>query len=1451
MAINYKKMLADMEKKDKAAAKKWNKRNSAQKVTSSGAIQKPPTPKSNQKKRAPGQSRNPHKMSASAKKAQMKALTDYAFPRAMLGVWDGITSSVFGTKMTKNMAIDRKKLYKSKTYKAGNIGGQIASYGGGYGAAGKAAGKVATKAITSKTGKRIISKAAKKRLIQSAARKTLKKAGQNTTKKAVAHAANKTARDMAKGIVKNTVSDATVGTLMNSNIARSEGKKVGSKEWQKEMAFNAALDFGVGSAVELAPLLKGVGKGSRTVERIVDGKVKKVKVDSPIKRSVKVEPPVKSKKNTIKAPLPKKVSDARGFDIPFEPSKVEYDEAKVKEFDKLFEKEVQKHADYIRNYKKQGATYDFTPDRDRLEQSWEANSGFGYTTRHSDNDVWYQEAYKERGRAPNKSEAEEIARKNLMDDLFYSLNNPNYTGTTELGASDELKALYKELSGQSKPKEAIKVSNDTLKKLSEPEFENYIKGVFGQGQELFDYVQQSGKTFDSFIDDAYKDYVLSKDLGADVFRPSAQGVNEERFGVDRGVVNATPYGETSQTAKTMYNSDMLDDTAKAAIQQDINDGIYAKYTKKNATAIENYEKKVMKDGIETVRNDFDSIMRNEKMATSEDIITGYKLAEHYQAAGDYKSMMEVLSDVASMESEAGRTLQAMRIFNNLTPEGRVKSVVRQADKLGRQTGKKIEIPEELIRNLSNATDEATLNNTKKRIMTSIWNQIPANWEDKANAWRYLCMLGNPKTHIRNMLGNALFVPIKASRNIIAAGLERMLIRGDNAVRSKAILMPMDSDLVKAGAKDFDLVKDALSGSNRYFEGIRDLDARAFKNRAVEGLRRLNTNLFEKEDEIFMKYAYKRAYGQFLKANKVKNIAEASDDILRMARDYASKEALNSTYRDASALADWLASGKKYAKMPTNMIPGDTIAEKRIKKAGSTILEATIPFSKTPINIMRRGWDYSPGGLIQGAVKLLRSGGDNQKLMDGIAKFSSGLAGTGIVGLGSFMGFNDMARGALDTNTAEGSYLAQNGEQEYSIRVGDYTYTMDWAAPISMPFFVGVQLGNEFSGKGYKFEDVLSAMKSIVDPVFNLSMLSGLNNALDTMFGGNATLESLGNIGKSYVTQFILTISGQIAKTLTDEKRTTVSTAENADVAKGERFLNQIKNKIPYLTDQNEPYVDMWGKTEKKRTGEDYARAAFENFISPGTLKSTKKDDVDTELLRLAEETGDYSDIAPKKTDKSDYSQKFNDDEYRMTEEELTRYKKTRGQYAKEKLEKLFRTKKYQNASNADKKKAIKDIYTEAKEEARKEFLLSKGVTEEEYAVSNMGKTELKAYKKTDMSLERFEKLYKAKKRIKDSDGTTSTAMKLVSGGAENINEAQSMTSKQLSERGFRNARNLVNLGIKPKEVNKIAKGADVDGSGRLKTAELVSYLEGTNYTQREKAYIFAALGPWNARNPYY
>ena len=82
--------------------------------------------------------------------------------------------------------------------------------------------------------------------------------------------------------MKNAVADATIGTLMDSNVARSQGHKVGSKEWNEEMAKNAALNFAVGGAAEVAPtVIKGLSQGSskKTVERIINGKAKKVKVE--------------------------------------------------------------------------------------------------------------------------------------------------------------------------------------------------------------------------------------------------------------------------------------------------------------------------------------------------------------------------------------------------------------------------------------------------------------------------------------------------------------------------------------------------------------------------------------------------------------------------------------------------------------------------------------------------------------------------------------------------------------------------------------------------------------------------------------------------------------------------------------------------------------------------------------------------------------------------------------------------------------------------------------------------------------------------------------------------------------------------------------------------------------------------------------------------------------------
>ena len=50
-----------------------------------------------------------------------------------------------------------------------------------------------------------------------------------------------------------------------------------------------------------------------------------------------------------------------------------------------------------------------------------------------------------------------------------------------------------------------------------------------------------------------------------------------------------------------------------------------------------------------------------------------------------------------------------------------------------------------------ATEEAAI---------KAWNQIPSGLQNKLNAWRYMSMLMNPKTHVRNIVGNAIFMPAR-------------------------------------------------------------------------------------------------------------------------------------------------------------------------------------------------------------------------------------------------------------------------------------------------------------------------------------------------------------------------------------------------------------------------------------------------------------------------------------------------------------------------------------------------------------------------------------------------------------------------------------------------------------------------------------------------------------------
>ena len=132
-------------------------------------------------------------------------------------------------------------------------------------------------------------------------------------------------------------------------------------------------------------------------------------------------------------------------------------------------------------------------------------------------------------------------------------------------------------------------------------------------------------------------------------------------------------------------------------------------------------------------------------------------------------------------------------------------------------------------------------------------------------------------------------------------------------------------------------------------------------KGLEAARKANGTALDAEDIWFSRPHYAAAMAQYCKANGItaEQIAEGKDGKLGKARAYAIREAQKATYRDTNMLSDLFSrrlreSGKYSAAA----------------KAANTVMEGILPFRKTPANILARGLEYSPLGLLNGIKKAV-------------------------------------------------------------------------------------------------------------------------------------------------------------------------------------------------------------------------------------------------------------------------------------------------------------------------------------------------------------------------------------------------------------------------------------------------------------------------------------------------
>lgn len=725
-----------------------------------------------------------------------------------------------------------------------------------------------------------------------------------------------------------------------------------------------------------------------------------------------------------------------------------------------------------------------------------------------------------------------------------------------------------------------------------------------------------------------------------------------------------------------------------------------------ATANEN----ISRNGVDNIYIAFRNKMNSNERITLQDIATGERLIQIFSQNGDYEKVNGLIQDVAMIGTELGQNVQALSLIKTMSPEGQLIYLQKVVERTNIKENADLKVSNDMSRRILEAKNETELENIMTDIAVELGEKLPITMGDKVRSWRYLSMLGNPKTHIKNLGANVAMNITQQTKNKVAGAMEDVVGIFNKDLERTKTLRPANQDQKSFAKQDAEYMKDKIDGGGKYdIKNIIESYKRQFDNDTLNAIAEFNSDMLELEDNIFLKKAYQQAMQNYMSANKLSSSDMQNSNVLQKAREYASYQAQEATFHQFSELAKRL-----------------TEIENKGGIAGKT-LEAVIPFKKTPINIAKSGIEYSPIGLAKSLtydiVQLnkkakdyktkLEKGfiseaeyktGTSQLVTKTIDDMAKGLTGTSLALLGYAL--KDMGILKAGNDGEDDEFREKLGDQEYAIKIGDNTYTLDWVSPSAIPMFMGATvhdlIHSEEEDNFNTLNSLMTSSAKALEPMTEMSMLQGLTSAISSYEQGSSNM--LFDLGasaiSSYMGQFVPTALGQVAKTIDDKERDTSSTKKGL-AKKVDQFKKQQMAKIPLVSKMLPVRKDVWGN-EKTRDSNVLVRA-YEVGLAPYNRKKVVEDYTEKELLKVFENTGEKA-VLPGIPNK-DIT--INKQKYRLTAGEYNKAKETFGKTSKSMLDSLVKTKEYKNLTDEQKAEAINNIYSYAKEKIKVDYAKNK------------------------------------------------------------------------------------------------------------------------------------------------
>lgn len=740
---------------------------------------------------------------------------------------------------------------------------------------------------------------------------------------------------------------------------------------------------------------------------------------------------------------------------------------------------------------------------------------------------------------------------------------------------------------------------------------------------------------------------------------------------------------------------------------------------KDQVNMTNYERKTNDDTLNKMKERLDTDpvrltqewwAKDIKKATDQDIALGAILLERYQQEGRFDEAVDVVQKLADIGTEAGRTVQMYSIFQRLTPEG---MQIYQQKKLNgalenitkKQTGKWVEQNKDKfklteddatfitakVQEAQNAPTERQKQIALAEIEKHINDKLPPEAGQSIKAFRRIAMLFNPKTQVRNVVGNTTVMPLNYVTDLVATGIDKAIAK-KTGVRTTTL--PSAKTMVQ-GAK-----KGLTETWDDYRRGIRTTptgtkyeiqnNVKSFNentgnkvkdavNRKLNGIDRILSSVMEAGDRPFYEAAYQNSLQGQMKAN---GVTEPTQDMI----DIASNVALSQTWQDSNNY--------------TQAVLGIRSAFNKINIRGFGLGDLIIPFAKTPANLTKAMVEYSPAGLIPTIInyndmRKAISRGDmtpmqQKKFVTSVGKAAAGtllyVIANSLVQSGTITGSSNEDK---DVANFEKNVL---GIQPYSIKIGDKTYTYNWAQPLAAPLAIMAD-AHKMSEEGAELNDILlNALKVGGDQLVANSFLQGIQELLSSQYSNESMMDNLVGAIMDLPTQFTPTLLGQIA-TYTDATKR--QTYENGDAVG--TMVNEVKNKIPGMKETLAPQVNTFGEEILNYGGDN---TAFNVFFNPGNISSANATDTQKELYALYEATQDTT-IFPRQ---APYSVSGGGEKVALSSKERAEYQKTSGAYVSEHLDALFDSKFYETLEDEQKAEIVNKIVSDADTTAKSKWV---------------------------------------------------------------------------------------------------------------------------------------------------